>query len=514
MQREYFTRRWFVVALLAGALLASRAVAACEPVPFNMIPPYFTYTSPDGRLQFRAPYGATNNPDALPTGMYRSDDVKHPLWTVNWREVGWHDWISVANDGVHVARMFTPSRIDDPAFTLYAQDKAIATFRVRDLVTDTRKLHIPPPFDPLLSRCGGGGESVPWLKNMNFDGTKGLLSVMTVTGEQVDIALASGKIVRRIGAAAPQVTHTLPQPPKGGKRFVVLRHTEKIRDMVLPPGTVVTENSSGSWIKSATLSRSTDYRGTRLAPGTVLNLSNAPLAAEIVRHRSPRQESDKDHFADMEPISLQPPDELSMGTLRIKGFVFIMRGVGGLGVACMVSGGSCRIYGREVALAEFWPDMSIRHLVFESRQQPLPVRVGGDVLRTYDVWYWPNGQVNLLSFRDDNQRFRGEAAGNILRFWDDGRPQWWAGHLYCRNGSQASPLGLQPDAPQNAVAACSDDSIYYMPRKALCNNHPEVAIQTFDFLKYRRPSVFQECREPLPDSVGAGYIPVFVQNTP
>lgn len=203
MQNDYFARHglarhWFVMVLLACALLSSRQAAACSTVNTDLLPPYFTYLSLDGRFQFRIIDRMARHPGTRPTGMYRSNDLEHPLWTVDWS-----DAVQVANDGVHVVRMYAASSIDDPAFALYERDRPLSTFRVKDLVTTNVGLDIPVQPGPLFMNCGGGIVPLRWLKDMEFDDQRGLLVITTVTGDEIDIDLTSGRIVRRSRVAAP-----------------------------------------------------------------------------------------------------------------------------------------------------------------------------------------------------------------------------------------------------------------------------------------------------------------------
>lgn len=205
-------RLLLAAALLACMLPASRPAAACSPMA---IPPNFSYNSPDGRFQLRI--RTPNGPGTWPSGMYHSDDLQHPLWTLEWGDAPWqtlsgssmtprvagsYDSVFISNDGEHLARLSDPNWLGDVAFTLYDRNRVVATFKIWDMATTPKGL-IYPQSVPVFECWGGGGRIVKvktamgWLAHMQFDDRKGLLIVTLLTGDVVDIEISSGRIVRK-----------------------------------------------------------------------------------------------------------------------------------------------------------------------------------------------------------------------------------------------------------------------------------------------------------------------------
>ncbi|HEX8637621.1 MAG TPA: hypothetical protein VF692_06140 [Pyrinomonadaceae bacterium] len=64
------------------------------------------------------------------SGMYLNDGSVKPLWTVEWYSFG----VFVASDGIHLVRQGSmASSLDDEAFTFFAADKEIRSYKVRDV---------------------------------------------------------------------------------------------------------------------------------------------------------------------------------------------------------------------------------------------------------------------------------------------------------------------------------------------------------------------------------------------
>ena len=64
------------------------------------------------------------------SGMYRNDGSVKPLWTVEWYSFG----VFVASDGIHLFRQGSmASSLDDEAFTFFAGEKELRSYKVRDV---------------------------------------------------------------------------------------------------------------------------------------------------------------------------------------------------------------------------------------------------------------------------------------------------------------------------------------------------------------------------------------------
>lgn len=307
-------RRLRVQLSLMLALLPVSAFA-CTPMNPDAQPPYVSAQSADKRFELRISNALPSHPDTRPSGMYKTDDLDHPLWKLDGTDNAWHfAYIFVSSDGVHVARL-QPNTYssESEALAIFEQGRLVRSYRLRELVTTTHGLH--EYFLP----CGSL-PSFGWLGKVVMDDAKGELRVSTATGEEHEIDIVTGRIEHSSRNADYQPdADTVIQFEPGG-RTIRLNHPEPISGTALPAGTEV----SLSWtvygvypgvpmllsrpkILRALLHQPVGWKGRILMPGTALALRNRHLIEEKNPERIREWEESPDEYADMVIVSVSPP---------------------------------------------------------------------------------------------------------------------------------------------------------------------------------------------------------------
>lgn len=195
--------------LITLALLAASPVAAnrFRPCLMEPLPTYESHLSANGRFEFVISI-RPDMPDSRQGGMYLRPDpsrenlppknLPHLIWASKLGE--WKTDMLVADDGEHLAIRHEVYAMDEVAITLYQRNRKLHAYSVRDLVTTKEGITMrsDPPMDYGSPACRGGRRpTMEWLKSWRFDDAKQALTIVTRTGDEIEIELQSGNIVRR-----------------------------------------------------------------------------------------------------------------------------------------------------------------------------------------------------------------------------------------------------------------------------------------------------------------------------
>ena len=104
------------------------------------------------------------------SGLFRKDNLKNPLWTVDW----YAPIVYPSSDGKHLARLTTwppKDEYNSPVIQFYRSGNKLREFTVRELVTD---IDILPRSVSHYS----------WLRHAEWDEQYGLFIVETLSGEK------------------------------------------------------------------------------------------------------------------------------------------------------------------------------------------------------------------------------------------------------------------------------------------------------------------------------------------
>lgn len=109
------------------------------------------------------------------SGMYLNDGSVKPLWTVDWYSFG----VFVASDGIHLVRQGSmASSLEDEAFTFFAGNKELRSYKVRDVA-----------HKGVIQMAS----HLIWQSNIKLDDKEKTLSVTTLGEEKYSFDYRSGQ---------------------------------------------------------------------------------------------------------------------------------------------------------------------------------------------------------------------------------------------------------------------------------------------------------------------------------
>jgi hypothetical protein len=178
-----------IIVIVLGAAIA-RADTPVHPISYSVL-------SADGKFTFVmiAPVNVKEDGDFesderkaeaqkvrakyKTSGLYRNDGSTTPLWTVNWYARN----VYVASDGVHLVRRGPATeRLDDEAFTFFAEGTEVRSYTVGNLVGSTL----------LLPRTAAYFD---WEKSITLDNNKRTLTVTTNAYDKYVFDIVTGEII-------------------------------------------------------------------------------------------------------------------------------------------------------------------------------------------------------------------------------------------------------------------------------------------------------------------------------
>jgi hypothetical protein len=247
-----------------------------------------------------------NVPQPRKSGLYRTDKPDQPLWTVPW----YAHRVTVSSDGKHLVRHGgwpLQGALEAEALSFFKNGRLIRTYSIKELITTPEGLQLSTSH-------------FNWFKQDQFDDSKGLLYVSTMTGDSHVFDITNGQ----------KISSDISDERKGKSEKIVdfgfetktiaLPEPQRIIGMTLPKGSWVTIGLRGGRILSAQLKQKAHYGNIILQPGSILGLRSIQFSPDNPNRREYWQEP-KDEFADMKVYAITQPAPWKIGSLVISGQV-------------------------------------------------------------------------------------------------------------------------------------------------------------------------------------------------